>query len=43
MLDQILENKPKSIHDIIPSEFFTKYINTEATPWLQEFKNGGIW
>lgn len=25
MLDQILENKPKSIHDIIPSEFFTKY------------------
>lgn len=25
ILEQIIYNKPKSIHDIIPSEFFTKY------------------
>lgn len=25
MINQIFESKPKSIHDIIPSEFFTKY------------------
>jgi hypothetical protein len=25
MIDEILSNKPKSIHDIIDSEFFTKY------------------
>lgn len=25
MIDKIFENKPSSIHDIIPSEFFTKY------------------
>ena len=25
MIEQLFSNKPKSIHDIIPSEFFTKY------------------
>jgi len=25
MIKQLVENKPNSIHDIIPSEFFTKY------------------
>ena len=25
MIEQLFNNKPKSIHDIIPSEFFTKY------------------
>lgn len=25
MINEILNNKPKSIHDVIPSEFFTKY------------------
>ena len=25
MIDRIIKNKPESIHDVIPSEFFTKY------------------
>ena len=25
MIEELFKNKPESIHDVIPSEFFTKY------------------
>ena len=35
-IDDLIKNKPESIHDIIPSEFFTKYDNYDYI-WCKNY------
>ena len=43
ILEELLKEKPKSIHDVIPSEFFTKYDNKFAKYKIYFTKIKNFW